>query len=101
MNILNPFWKHAFYYIDYQAYVFQGMMVNEFDQRIYSCNRVAGQFSCQFPCASISVGKVEEKDVLAQYTITMDGQGEGIGIMIAITVGYRVLCYFALHLKRR
>ncbi|KAK7212000.1 hypothetical protein V2G26_019178 [Clonostachys chloroleuca] len=30
MTILNPFWKYVFHYIDYQAYVFQGMMVNEF-----------------------------------------------------------------------
>ncbi|KAJ5669973.1 Arginine--tRNA ligase cytoplasmic [Penicillium maclennaniae] len=36
-TILNPFWKYVFHYIDYQAYVFQGMMVNEFSQRIYSC----------------------------------------------------------------
>ena len=30
MPILNVFWKYVFHYIDYQAYVFQGMMVNEF-----------------------------------------------------------------------
>ncbi|OQD82960.1 hypothetical protein PENANT_c019G07340 [Penicillium antarcticum] len=36
-TILNPFWKYVFHYIDYQAYVFQGMMVNEFSKRNYSC----------------------------------------------------------------
>lgn len=30
MPVLNAFWKYGFHYIDYQAYVFQGMMVNEF-----------------------------------------------------------------------
>ena len=30
---LNPFWRYVFHYIDYQSYVFQGMMVNEFGSR--------------------------------------------------------------------
>ncbi|KAL8793159.1 MAG: hypothetical protein Q9195_004271 [Heterodermia aff. obscurata] len=36
-TILNPFWKYVFHYIDYQSYVFQGMMVNEFGHRTYDC----------------------------------------------------------------
>ncbi|KAG9765708.1 putative ABC transporter, partial [Aureobasidium melanogenum] len=32
---LNVFWRYAFHYIDYQSYVFQGMMVNEFTGRVY------------------------------------------------------------------
>ncbi|CBF69609.1 hypothetical protein AN6369.2 [Aspergillus nidulans FGSC A4] len=45
-NILNPFWKYVFHYIDYQAYVFQGMMVNEFAERIYSCASNGSECNC-------------------------------------------------------
>ncbi|KAI9650563.1 hypothetical protein NHQ30_000581 [Ciborinia camelliae] len=34
---LNVFWRYVFHYIDYQTYVFQGMMVNEFSERDYTC----------------------------------------------------------------
>lgn len=30
---LNVFYRYVFHYIDYQAYVFQGMVVNEFKGR--------------------------------------------------------------------
>ncbi|KAI7517783.1 putative ABC transporter, partial [Hortaea werneckii] len=33
---LNPFWRYVFHYIDYQSYVFQGMMVNEFGHRNFT-----------------------------------------------------------------
>ncbi|MBE3050448.1 ABC transporter permease, partial [Candidatus Bathyarchaeota archaeon] len=42
MTVLNVFWKYVFHYIDYQAYVFQGMMVNEFKGRTYDCGVGAG-----------------------------------------------------------
>lgn len=50
MSILNAFWKYVFHYIDYQAYVFQGMMVNEFQYRIYDCAQIAeGKYQCKLP----------------------------------------------------
>ena len=32
LGTLNVFWKYVFHYIDYQAYVFQGMMVSHWPQ---------------------------------------------------------------------
>ncbi|KAF2207069.1 hypothetical protein CERZMDRAFT_88832 [Cercospora zeae-maydis SCOH1-5] len=49
MNILNPFWKDVLHYIDYRAYVFQGMMVNEFKERTYNCPEVDGQYAALRP----------------------------------------------------
>lgn len=50
MSTLNPFWKYVGHYIDYQAYVFQGMMVNEFKQRIYTCAELEpGVYQCMYP----------------------------------------------------
>lgn len=37
MPTLNVFYKYVLHYVDYQAYVFQGMMVNEFKDRVYDC----------------------------------------------------------------
>ena len=34
-TILNVFYKYAFHYWDYQKWVFEGMMVNEFSERVY------------------------------------------------------------------
>ncbi len=34
---LNVFYKYVFHYWDYQKYVFENMMINEFSERIYSC----------------------------------------------------------------
>ena len=36
-NILNVFWYYTFYWIDYQRYVFQGMIFNEFTNREFRC----------------------------------------------------------------
>ena len=45
---LNPFWRYVFHYIDYQSYVFQGMMVNEFGHRNFSCAKAnLGPGNCQ------------------------------------------------------
>ena len=35
--LLNSIYRYAFYYIDYQAYVFRGLVVNEFGYRVYAC----------------------------------------------------------------
>merc|ERR1712000_626611 len=41
LGTLNVFWKHVFHYIDYQAYVFQGMMANQFRSTIWNCAKLA------------------------------------------------------------
>ncbi|KAK3629687.1 hypothetical protein LTR56_017893 [Elasticomyces elasticus] len=45
-DTLNPFWRYAFHYIDYQAYVFKGM-INEFGRRNFECSEdVAAPNGC-------------------------------------------------------
>ncbi|KAK5425418.1 hypothetical protein LTR34_011123 [Exophiala xenobiotica] len=101
MNILNPFWKYVFHYIDYQAYVFQGMMVNEFKHRTYSCEQNPdGTFYCSYKSSLNSEGKIEGTAVLQAFNIASDKMGEWIGIMIAIITGYRVLGYIVLQLRK-
>lgn len=101
MNILNVFWKYVFHYIDYQAYVFQGMMVNQFQHGEYGCDQAAGgQYQCGYPSDLNSAGKFRGTDVLRQFSISTGLEGTWVGITIGIIVGYRILAYLALVLRK-
>ncbi|ERS98521.1 hypothetical protein HMPREF1624_05305 [Sporothrix schenckii ATCC 58251] len=109
MPLLNVFWKYAFHYIDYQAYVFQGMMVNEFGARDFLCdaaapvgaNGTAASYQCMYAGARNAEGIIEGTDVLRAFNIGTNHVGEWIGISIAITVGYRLLAYLVLRFLRK
>lgn len=101
MTILNDFWRYVFHYIDYQAYVFQGMMVNEFGHRVYECAKLAdGKYQCIYPSVLNPVGKILGKDVLKMFSIETGLEGEWFGIMIGIIAGYRLLAYLALVIRK-
>jgi ABC-type multidrug transport system permease subunit len=106
MSILNSFWKYVFHYIDYQAYVFQGMFVNEFEKRTYDCQKISdgtngsGQYYCMYPSDLNSEGKIRGTDVLKSFDYSTGQQGTWIGITIGIILGYRVLAYLALKLRK-
>ena len=86
----------VFHYIDYQAYVFQGMMVNQFERSTYDCQ--GGH--CQFPSDLEKEGKIRGTAVLEAYHIATGKTGEWVGIMISIIVAYRILGYLALSLRK-
>ncbi|CAG7994971.1 unnamed protein product [Penicillium nalgiovense] len=67
-TILNPLWKYVFHYIDYQAYVFQGLMVNEFSNRIFLCGD-----ACQ-----------------CTYTTDLADQCQICGTAVLETYGYKI-----------
>lgn len=46
-TILNVFYRYVFHFWDYQKYVFENMMVNEFSERVYSCATVEGGCQCE------------------------------------------------------
>lgn len=101
MNILNGFWKYVFHYIDYQAYVFQGMMVNEFKAREFSCPKGAdGQYHCMYESDLNAQGKIAGKAVLSTFNIDTGLEWTWVGIMIGIIAGYRVLAYLALRFRK-
>ncbi|KAG0160973.1 hypothetical protein PDIDSM_78490 [Penicillium digitatum] len=96
-TLLNPFWKYVFHYIDYQAYVFQGMMVNEFSKRHYSCGpgcRCIWSTDLEDQCLIRGTG------VLESYGYSIGQTGKWVGILLGIIVGYRVLGWVALYLRR-
>ncbi|KAL9618926.1 MAG: hypothetical protein Q9160_006390 [Pyrenula sp. 1 TL-2023] len=104
LGTLNAFWKYVFHYIDYQAYVFQGMMVNEFEQRIYDCADLPAadngtQFQCAYPSDLASQGKIRGTAVLEAYGISRGKEGMWVGILISIVVVLRLMGWGVLWLK--
>ena len=96
-TLLNVFYTYVFSYIDYQAYVFKGMMVNEFKDRVYSCGD-----GCRCMYASALEGQCEISGVavLEQYGYGTGEIGTWVGILLGIVVGYRLLGWFVLWVKR-
>jgi hypothetical protein len=98
---LNVFWRYVFHYIDYQAYVFRGMMVNEFGDRNYSCERTEdGGCFCMYPSALQDQCLIEGKAVLQSYGYGTADVGRYVGYMIVIVFVYRLLGWITLYLRK-
>ncbi|KAF3079952.1 hypothetical protein TWF569_010998 [Orbilia oligospora] len=96
-RILNVFWKYWARYIDYQSYVFQGMMVNEFSRRNYECGEGC---HCMYSTPLEDQCMIDGDGVLAVYGYKTGKNGEWAGILVAIIVGYRLLSWIVLKIKR-
>lgn len=99
---LNVFWRYVFHYIDYQAYVFRGMMVNEFGNRSYACDRLAdGGCRCLYASPLEDQCRVDGRAVLEVYGYNTGGMGKYVGFMIVIIFVYRVLGWTVLCLRKQ
>ncbi|WXC65773.1 hypothetical protein SNK03_011561 [Fusarium graminearum] len=96
-TILNVFYKYVFHYWDYQKYVFEGMMVNEFSKRVYSCGNGC---RCMYQSALADQCKIDGQAVLDQYGYSSGHLGRNVGIMISIIAGYRIAAWLVLVLRR-
>jgi hypothetical protein len=97
-KILNPFWYYVFHFIDYQAWVFQGMIVNEFGKRTYTCG---ADCQCSYQTELADQCKIDGKGVLAVYGYSTGKTGEWVGILLSIVAGYRFLGWLILSLRKR
>lgn len=80
-----------------QAYVFQGMMVNEFSQRIYSCGT---QCQCMYTTDLASQCQIRGTGVLETYGYATGRTGKWAGILVGIIAVYRLFGWIALQLRR-
>ena len=78
------------------------MMVNQFKDTIWDCQKLASGYQCMYPSDLESEGKIRGTAVLEayRYSWSEDKVGEWIGIMCGIIIAYRVLGYFALLIKK-
>ncbi|KAG8629316.1 hypothetical protein KVT40_003181 [Elsinoe batatas] len=99
---LNDFWYYVFHFIDYQSYVFQGMMVNEFADRVYECPRYPDGScgGCMYRSSLEDQCQIEGKAVLDVYGYGAGNTGKWVGILLGIVVGYRVLGWMVLYFRR-
>lgn len=99
---LNVFWRYVFHYIDYQAYVFQGMMVNEFKSRTYSCSTPKGANSCHcmYQSALQDQCEISGTAVLDAYWYALGREGKWVGIMIGIIAVYRFFGWAVTWFKK-
>ena len=94
---LNVFWRYVFHYIDYQGYVFRGMMVNEFGKRTYSCGDGC---HCMYTSTLEDQCMIDGKAVLNTYGYDTGNVGKYVGYMLLITLGYRLLGWLVLYLRK-
>jgi hypothetical protein len=100
-STLNPFWRYVFHYIDYQAYVFRGMMVNEFGTRDYACERRAdNSCQCMYPSALQDQCLIEGKAVLGVYGYDTEHLGKYVGYLLVIVFVYRLLGWGVLYVRK-
>jgi ABC-type multidrug transport system ATPase subunit/ABC-type multidrug transport system permease subunit len=100
---LNPFWRYVFHYIDYQSYVFQGMMVNEFGTRTFACappKNPGEACNCMYETDLADQCLIRGTAVLDNYGYDVGNTGKWVGIMIGIIAGYRALGWLVLWLRR-
>lgn len=96
-DVLNVFWYYTFYQIDYQRYVFDGLMRNEFLFRVYGCaaNAAGSGGAPELPC------QVDGSAILKQYGLNGSfNPGVYVAILLAITIVMRMMTYFVLRMKK-
>ncbi|KYG41115.1 hypothetical protein M433DRAFT_27795 [Acidomyces richmondensis BFW] len=101
---LNPFWRYIFHYIDYQSYVFQGMMVNEFGRRNFTCaisSDNTNQCPCMYKTKHADQCLIAGDGVLQTYGIHKGEMRKSVGIMIGIIAIYRALTWVVLYLRKK
>ncbi|KAF2761779.1 putative ABC transporter [Pseudovirgaria hyperparasitica] len=98
---LNVFWRYVFSYIDYQRWVFEGMMVNEFATRTYSCMSTSTGCNCLYQTDLADQCLIDGNAVLKRYGYATGELGKRVGIILGITAGYRLLGWFALYIRRK
>ena len=130
-TVLNVFYKYVFHFWDYQKYVFENMMVNEFSERVYSCATTETGCQCEYrgflfsvhPSVPSSISLalplfrltmipgmwqtdladqclIRGQGVLDQYGYKPGYMGKDVGIMMGIIVGYRLVAWVVLKLKK-
>lgn len=89
----------VFHYVDYQAWVTQGLIINQFKSTVYDCaSDGQGAYNCMYPSDLLSEGKIRGTAIIEAYRYGYNNGENGriLGIMIGIIIAYRLLGYAAL-----
>lgn len=98
---LNLFWRYLFHYIDYQSYVFQGMMHNEFGQRNFTCRPLLeGDCECAYDTTLENQCLIKGNAIPASYGLGEANSRYSVFVMLAIILAYRIIAWAVLVWKR-
>lgn len=93
-RILNIFWKSWVTKINYQNWAFRAMMWNKFEAQFFTCSND----SCSFPSGDGNT--IKGRAVLEYYGYSEGKLGKYAAYMIAIVVGYRILAWLVLVVRK-
>lgn len=96
-KVLNVFWYYTFYWVNYQRYVFQGMMFNEFANRTFECD---SNCHCLYDSSLADQCKIEGKAILENLGYGSNDRKLWIGIMLVLIFVFRLGSYLGLKLKK-
>lgn len=99
-----PTWTDGFHYINFQTYVFQGLMVNQFKDTIYNCASLPdGGFHCMFVSDLGSQGQSRGTAVLDayEYSYSPTPTWRWLGCAAAVILVHRIIGFFCLHWRAR
>jgi ABC-type multidrug transport system ATPase subunit len=96
-SVLNKFWYYTFYWVDYQRYVFQGMMFNQFKHTVYTCGPGC---HCMYSSPLEKMCKIDGTAVLEALGYGKQQHGLWIGLLLALIFVLRLATYIVLRLKR-
>jgi ABC-type multidrug transport system ATPase subunit len=94
---LNVFYRYVFYYINYQAYVFRGLISNEFATRTYRCGY---NCYCMYDTVLKDQCLVAGDGVMAIYGFNVGNQGKWVGIMLGIIAAMRLMAWAVMVWKK-
>ncbi|CAN6618060.1 hypothetical protein TRVA0_007S01222 [Trichomonascus vanleenenianus] len=97
-DILNVFWYYTFYWINYQRYVFQGMMFNEFETRVFECD---SNCHCMYSSPLEDSCQIAGDAVLTSLGYKNNHTGEWVGLLVVIIFAYRLGAWAVLEFKNR
>lgn len=98
LNVLNVFWYYTFYWVNYQRYVFQGMMFNQFPaSNVFDCDDAC---HCMYSSPLESQCQISGDAVLTSMGYGSEDKGLWVGVLIAIIFFYRLLTLAILYIKK-
>ena len=98
-NVLNVFYSKWLMYINYQKYVFQGMMFNQFPAlNVFNCD---ANCHCMYTSPLQDQCKILGDAVLQAVGYYKEQKGQWAGILIAIIFVYRFLTFLVLYFRKK
>ncbi|KAI0339335.1 P-loop containing nucleoside triphosphate hydrolase protein [Trametopsis cervina] len=101
---LPRFWYYWAHFIDYQTYAFDLLVHNDFSGITLACSTLAdGSCFCDYPSSLVATGQcaLAGEDVLRALDINGISFKLYAGILLLITLVYRLLFYIVLVFKKR